>query len=156
MARHEASTTVDVAANILFDYLADIQHLPDYLPRLTDVHPTAPEPADAQGMEARRPLQPVHHELEVTADEPSGQTLRSEAWIDVVEENRSLRWGVPDGSDYHGELQVDFIADGTSRVTVRLNTDHPDDPKVDDELHRAIEGIKTSLEQTTNPRSSRS
>jgi uncharacterized protein YndB with AHSA1/START domain len=150
MAHHEASTTVDVAPNILFDYLSDIQHLPDYLPRLTGVHPTAPEPAEAQGMEARRPDQPVRHEVEVTADEPSGETVRSEAWIDVVEENRTLRWGVPGGSDYHGELDVDFVADGTSRLTIRLDTAHPATPEIDNELERALAGIKTSLEQTTS------
>ena len=119
MAHHEASTTADVAST----------------------------PADAQGLEARLPMQPVHHEVEVTADEPSGQTVRSEAWIDVVEENRSLRWGVPGEPGYHGELDVDLVADGTSLLTVRLDTSHPGDPAVDDELHRALDGIKTSLEQ---------
>jgi hypothetical protein len=147
MAHHEASTTVDVAPNLLFDYLSDIQHLPEYLPRLTDVHPTAPMPPDAQGLEARLPMQPVHYEVEVTADEPSGQSVRSEAWIDVVEENRSLRWGVPGESGYHGELDVDFVADGTSLLTVRLDTVHGSDPAIDDELHRALDGIKTSVEQ---------
>lgn len=147
MAHHEASTTVNVAANILFDYLSDIQHLPDYLPRLTGVHPTAPTPPEAQGMEARPPRQPVHHEVEVTADEPSGQSVRTEAWIDVVEENRSLRWGAPGDHDYHGELDVEFVADGTSNLTIRLDTNHPATPAIDEELQHALNTIKTSLEQ---------
>jgi hypothetical protein len=151
MAHHEASMTVDVAPNILFDYLADIQHLPEYLPRLTGVRRTAPTPADAQGMEARRPRQPVHHEVEVTADEPSGQTVRSEAWIDVVEENRTLRWGAPGETAYHGELEVEFVADGTSRLTVRLDTDHPHDPAIDDELTSTLDAIKASFEQAPTP-----
>jgi len=149
MAHHEASATVDVAPNILFDYLSDLEQLPNYLPRLTGVHPTAPAPAEAQGMEARQPNQPVHHEVEVTAVEPPGHTVRSEAWIDVVEENRTLRWGAPGDTGYHGELEVEFVADGTSRLTVRLDTDHPDDPAVDQELGHALDAIKTSLEQTT-------
>lgn len=147
MAHHEASTTVNVAANILFDYLSDIQHLPDYLPRLTGVHPTEPTPPEAQGMEARQPRQPVHHEVEVTADEPSGQSVRTEAWIDVVEENRSLRWGAPGDHDYHGELDVEFVADGTSNLTIRLDTNHPATPAIDEELQHALNTIKTSLEQ---------
>ena len=102
---------------------------------------------DAQGLQARLPKRPVHHEVEVTADEPSGQTVRSEAWIDVVEENRSLRWGVPGEPGYHRELDVDFVADGTSLLTVRLDTSHPGDPAVDAGLHRALDGIKASLEQ---------
>jgi len=151
MAHHEASATVDVAANLVFEYLSDVQHLPAYLPRLTDVRPTAPPPADAQGMEARQPQQPVHHEVEVTADEPSGQTVRSEAWIDVIEENRTLRWGAPGDSGYHGELEVDFIADGTSRLTVRLDTDHPASPAIDTELQRALTTIKSTLERPETP-----
>ncbi|MEV6412536.1 SRPBCC family protein [Kribbella sp. NPDC051718] len=150
MTQHEASTTVDVAPNILFDYLSDLQQLPHYLPRLTGVHPTAPTPADAQGMEARQPNQPVHHEVEVTADEPAGHTVRSEAWIDVVEENRTLNWGTPGGGRYHGQLQVEFVADGTSLLSVRLDTEH-DDPAIDDELQHALDAIKTSLEHPTIP-----
>jgi uncharacterized protein YndB with AHSA1/START domain len=150
MAQHEASTTVDVPPNQLFDYLSDLQQLPHYLPRLTGVHPTAPPPAEAQGMEARQPNQPVHQEVEVTAEEPAGHTVRSEAWIDVVEENRILRWGAPGESQYHGELEVGFVADGTSRLTVRLDTEH-DGRAIDDELHRALAAIKTALERTDAP-----
>jgi hypothetical protein len=100
-------------------------------------------------MEARQPNQPVHRKVEVTA-EPAGHTVRSEAWIDVVEENRTLRWGAPGESRYHGELQVEFVADGTSRLSVRLDTEH-DDPAIDDELHRVLDAIKTSLEHPATP-----
>jgi hypothetical protein len=150
MAHHEASTTVNVAPNILFDYLADLERLPEYLPRLTEVRPTTPEPAEAQGMEARRPRQPVHREVEVTAEEPAGRTVRSEAWIDVVEENRSLRWGTPGEPGYHGELEVEFVADGTSQLTIQLDTTHTADPAIDEELHRVLNGIRTSLEQANH------
>ncbi|WP_157630760.1 SRPBCC family protein [Kribbella catacumbae] len=148
MAHHEASTTVDVAANIVFEYLSDLQHLPQFLPRMTDVHPTEALPADAQGIEARRPQQPVHHELEVTADDPSGQPVHREAWIDVVEENRTLRWGSPGNPGYHGELEVDFVADGTSHVTVRLDTSHPASAAIDNELANTLTTLKTTLEHT--------
>jgi hypothetical protein len=107
MADHEASTIVDVAENVLFDYRADVEHLSDHLPWLTDVRRTEPRAAEAQGMEARRPHQQVHEEVEVTAEVPAGEqsdrTVHSEAWIDIVEENRRLRWGAPGGDDYNGE-----------------------------------------------------
>ncbi|TDD22179.1 SRPBCC family protein [Kribbella turkmenica] len=152
MADHEASTTVDVAPNILFDYLADVERLPEYLPWLTGVYPTGPRPAEAQGMEARRPQQPVHQKVEVTAvdpaAEPSEQPVHSEAWIDVVEENRSLRWGAPGDNGYHGELDVDFVADGTSRLTVRLHTTQAPDQEIDHHLHHALETIKSTIENT--------
>jgi uncharacterized protein YndB with AHSA1/START domain len=156
MADHEASTTVEVAPNILFDYLSDIEHLPDYLPWLTDVHRTAPRPVEAQGLEARLPHQPVHEEVEVTAEEPAGDgsehTVHGEAWIEIVEENRSLRWGAAGEGDYHGELDVDFVADGTSRLTVRLHTTHSPDQAIDDYLREALETIKTTTEHApTSP-----
>jgi uncharacterized protein YndB with AHSA1/START domain len=149
MAHHEATTTMDVAPNILFDYLRDIEHLPEYLPRLSAVHQLEPDPAEAQGLEARRPRQPVHREVEVIAEEPPGRTVRSEAWIDVVEENRVLRWGASGVPDYHGELEVEFVADGTSQLTIRLDTAHIEDPAVDAELYRALDGIRISLESAS-------
>jgi hypothetical protein len=137
--------------NVLFDYLSDVEHLPDYLPWLTDVHRSEPRPAEAQGMEARRPRQPVRQEVEVTAEVAAGggsdQTAHSEAWIDVVEENRRLRWGAPGGDEYNGELDVDFVADGTSRLTVRLHTTHSTDQAIDDQLRRALAAIKTTIER---------
>lgn len=151
VAHHEASTTVDVAPNILFDTLSDLGQLPHYLPRLTGLRSTTPPPAETQGLEARRPFEPAHHEVEVTADEPSGHTVRSEAWIDVVEENRTIRWGVPGDHDYHGELEVEFVADGTSRLAVRLDTEHDADPAIDEELERTLSAIKTSFEQAPEP-----
>lgn len=151
MADHEASTTVDVAPNILFDYLADIERLPEYLPRMTEIHRTSPRPDEAQGMEARRPGEPVHEDVEVTAVVPGGesgeQERHSEATIDIVEENRKLRWAAPGDSEYHGELDVDFVSDSTSKLTVRLHTGHDANPAVDEELRRSLEGIKTTLEQ---------
>lgn len=149
MADHEAATVVDVAPNILFDYLSDIDHLPEYLPWLSDVHRTDPRPVEAQGPEVRRPHQPVHEDVKVTADLPTGgsaETKPGEAWIEVVEENRSLRWGAAGDHDYHGELDVDFVADGTSRLTVRLHTTHSADQAIDDYLDHALETIKTTIE----------
>src|SRR4051812_49070230 len=34
MGDYESSTTVDVAANVLFDFLADVERLPEYLPQI--------------------------------------------------------------------------------------------------------------------------
>jgi hypothetical protein len=148
MAHHEAWTTVDVAPNILFDYLSDLDNLPKYLPRLDDVHRTEPLPREAQGLEARRPKQAVHEDVEVTAELPNGHEVHKDAWIEIVEENRSLRWGAPGEHDYHGELDVDFVADGTSRLTVRLDTEHEPGQEIEKALDDTLAGIKTSLEGT--------
>jgi hypothetical protein len=151
MGDYEASAVVGVAANVLFDYLSDIERLPEYLPRLTEAHRVDQRPAEAQGPEARMPGEPVHERIEVAAVIDPGeipeQEVRSEASIDILEEGRKLRWAAPGPHDYHGELDVDFVADGTSKLTVRLHTEHTDGPSIDQALHRTLEGIKASMEQ---------
>ena len=54
---------------------------------------------------------------------------------------------VSDGDEYNGELDVDFVADGTSRLTVRLHTTHSTDQAIDDQLRRALAAIKTTIER---------
>ncbi len=56
---------------------------------------------------------------------------------------------MPGDHDYHGELEVEFVADGTSRLAVRLDTEHDADPAIDEELERTLSAIKTSFEQTS-------
>jgi hypothetical protein len=140
MTSHEAWTTVDVAPNILFDRLSDLDHLPEYLPQLTALRRTEATPVEAQGPEARRPHQAVHQEIDVTAAEG-----HREGWVDVLTEDRILRWSTDGPHDYHGELIVDFVADGTSKLTVRLHTTDP--APVDKELEQTLSGIKAAVEE---------
>lgn len=139
MGDYEASTTIDVAPNLVFERLSDLGKLPTYIPWLTSLQPTE-VPADAQGVEARRPHQPVHEDVDVTV----GGGHR-EGWIELVDEDRTLRWGMDGGHRYGGELVVDFVADGTSKLTVRLHTTEP--TGVDEELDRTLTTIKAMLEK---------
>ncbi|GAA1564472.1 hypothetical protein GCM10009804_21460 [Kribbella hippodromi] len=141
MGEHEAWTTIDVAPNLVFDRLSDLDRLPEYLPWMRAVRRTSARPAEAQGPEARRPRQAVHEEVAVTTADARSQ----EGWIDVVDEARVLRWGAAGPHDYAGELAVDFVADGTSRLTVRVRTNHDD--AVDAELAEVLTGLKTTLER---------
>lgn len=139
MGNHEAWTTVDVAPNVLFDRLSDLDHLPEYIPWLTSLHRTGETPVTAQGPEARRPHQAVHEDVDVTV----GGGHR-EGWIDVLDEDRILRWGMDGPHRYGGELAVDFVADGTSKLTVRLHT--TETTNVDEELDRTLATIKSAVE----------
>jgi hypothetical protein len=139
MADHEAWTTVDVAPNILFDRLSDLDNLPEYLPWLTSLHRKAETPVTAQGPEARRPHQAVREDVDVTV----GGGHRG-GWIDVLDEDRVLRWGMDGPHGYGGELIVDFVADGTSKLTVRVHTSA--DTPVDEELDNTLSSIKSSVE----------
>jgi hypothetical protein len=141
---YEASTTVDVASNVLFEYLKDVEHLPEYLPQLTALHRTGESP------EGER----VEVEAVVHPGVAGERTVEGEAWIDVVEDGKKLRWGAPGPHEYHGELDVDFVADGTSTVTVRLHTEHIDGPSVEDALQRTLASLKAAAERTAaRPRS---
>jgi hypothetical protein len=140
MGNHQAWTTVDVAPNIVYDRLSDLDHLPEFLPWLTELHRITARPTEAQGPEARRPHQAVHEEVDVTAEDSS----RHEGWIDVLDEDRTLRWGTAGPHEYEGELLVDFVADGTSKLTVRVHTTH--DADVETELEQTLAEIKSTLE----------
>ncbi|MFF0267159.1 SRPBCC family protein [Kribbella sp. NPDC004536] len=139
MGEHEASIMVDVAPNIVFERLSDLGKLPTYIPWLTSLHPTD-VPVTAQGAEARRPHQAVREDVDVTV----GGGHR-EGWIELLDEDRTLRWGMDGAHRYGGELVVDFVADGTSTLTVRVHTTEP--TGVDEELERTLTTIKTMLEK---------
>ena len=92
-------------------------------------------------------------EAEVSQDGEPAHTEHGEAWIDVVEDGRKLRWGAVGPHEYQGELDVDFVADGTSQLTVRLHTEHTDGPSVERALRETVAGIKERVEaEAARPR----
>ncbi len=147
MGDYEATTVVDVAPNVLFDYLSDVERLPEYLPAMTEVHRLDAPSARSQGAEARKPGEAVHERVEVAAVEGDAQEVRSEAVIDIVEEGRKIRWSAPGPHDYHGELDIDFVSDGTAQLTVRLHTEHAEGPSIGEALERTLAGIKATVER---------
>ncbi|WP_328323733.1 SRPBCC family protein [Kribbella sp. NBC_00382] len=132
MGDYEASTTVGVSAEVLFGYLSEVEHLPDYLPQMTEAHRT-----EGDQVEVAAVIQPEGGPKR----EVSGQ-----AWIEVVEDGKKLQWGATGAHDYHGELDVDPATDGTSLLTVRLHTDHAEGASIDDGLQRTLAGIKSTIE----------
>ena len=134
MGDYEESTTVRVEPTHLFDYLADVQNLPAYMPRLTSARPTHDD------------------KVEVTAhiDPPDGpeQDVEAQAWMKVLEQGKNLQWGAPDPNDYRGELDVDAGPDaGTSTLTVRLHTERVEGEHVQHGLREALSGLKSAIEQ---------
>lgn len=132
MGDYEASTTVQVPGDRLFAYLADVESLPDYLPQMTEAH------VKSDGKV----------EVEAVID-PEGQperTVAGEAWIDVVEDGKKLRWGAPGPHDYRGELDIDGTGGDSSTLTVRLHTDHAEGDQIDKGLERTLAAIKETVE----------
>ena len=86
MPDYEQTASVDAEPDDLFDYVADVNNMPEYLPILNE--------ADATG-----------EQVVVEAD-IHGATLRAQGWLHVDALERRMEWGAQDGP-YHGWLQVD-------------------------------------------------
>ncbi|MYS14620.1 SRPBCC family protein [Streptomyces sp. SID4982] len=135
MGNYDESITVAVPADRLFDYLADVENLPAYLPRLTSVEPEGGD------------------RVTVTAHiDPPGepeQDVTSQAWVHVLEDGKSLEWGAPGPDDYHGRLHVTAGDEaGSSRLTVELHTDNVEGEHVSRGLEEALRGIKHAAERS--------
>ncbi|WP_327676670.1 SRPBCC family protein [Streptomyces sp. NBC_00467] len=133
MGDYDNAITVSVPPSRLFAYLADVENLPRYMPRLTAAHP--------------------HHGDRVTVTahiDPEGapeQDVTSEAWIRVLEQGKTLEWGAPGPHEYHGRLHVGRgeSAD-TSRLSVELHTERTEGDEIDEGLREALRGIKAAVE----------
>ncbi|OKK21940.1 hypothetical protein AMK16_01445 [Streptomyces sp. CB00455] len=133
MGDYDTSISVAVPPGRLFSYLADVQNLPAYMPRLTSA-----QPHDGDQVTVTAHIEP--------AGEPE-QDVRSEAWIRVVEEGRSLEWGAPGPHDYRGRLHVAAGDDAHhSRLSVELHTERVEGDRVDEGLAQTLRGIKTAVE----------
>jgi len=121
MPDYEQTGTIMSEPDVLFDYLADIQHLPDFLPVVTEAESEGPEHA-------------------VVTTDINGEEQQAEGWLRVDGLERRMEWGAPmDG--YHGWLQVDPVEDGQgSLVTIHVTQGHESD--ADDDLLEALDNIK--------------
>jgi uncharacterized protein YndB with AHSA1/START domain len=103
MATYTHTADADVAADVLFRFLSDPRNLPRYFPQMTAAEP--------EGGES------VHVEADV-----HGNHVEGEAWVRPDESARRLEWGAEGPDDYHGELTVDEVEPGRSRITVELHS----------------------------------
>ena len=137
MTEHESSTGVDLPADVVFAYLADVEHLPEYLPRMTSAHRSG------------------EHEIEVTAHLDQGdqgqRDVGGSARFDVDEAARQITWGSEGDTDYGGRIGVEPDGDRACTVTVGLRWHHGDPQDVDADLERAVRRIKTVVEERERP-----
>jgi len=103
MTTYTHTADADIPADVLFKYLADPRNLPRYFPQMTAAEP---EGGDS-----------VHVEAEV-----HGHHVEGEAWVRPDKSARRLAWGAEGPDDYYGELQVDELEAGRSRITVALHS----------------------------------
>lgn len=134
MTTHERSADVAAPPQQVYDYLADVANLPEYLPRMTEAHETG-----AQQVE-------VTAELDLP-DEPGSREVQGEAHFVTDPGRRVVRWGSEGDTDYGGQMDVTGDGPDTCTVTVRLHWHHGDPEHVDADLERAVERIKSLVEQ---------
>ncbi|HEV7651543.1 MAG TPA: hypothetical protein VGP26_25615 [Actinophytocola sp.] len=76
--------------------------------------------------------------------EVHGERVDADALVRSDETKRQLSWGAEGPDDYHGELQVDDIAPGRSRITVSLHSVREADG---DEVQRGLVHTVAALAQ---------
>lgn len=128
MAEYRSTTDVSAPADTVFDYLADVDNLPDYFAGMRS--------AEATGGE----------EVHTVAEGPHGETYEGEAWFRVDPDRRRLEWGSEGGSHYSGHLEVTPV-DGGARVEVAISTEHAEGDEVQQGLDETVATIKEQVEQ---------
>ncbi|XKK60707.1 SRPBCC family protein [Streptomyces sp. ARC32] len=133
MGDYDHTITVNISPERLFDYLADVEHLPSYMPRLTAAHPH-----DGDRVTVTAHIDPP--------DAPE-QDVTSEAWIRVLEHGKTLEWGAPGPDDYHGRLHISpGPSSESSRLKVELHTQRAEGSQINEGLEEALHGIRNAVE----------
>jgi uncharacterized membrane protein len=126
MAEFLASTDVAAPADELFDYLSQVDNLPNYFERMTSV--TDNEDGT----------------ISVAAD-LGDRVVEAEAWFEVDEETKTLSWGSEGPNDYNGQLQVTGTGQ-QSVVEVTLRTERTGGQEIQEGLEQTVAVIKLLME----------
>lgn len=119
MGRYQHSASADLAADVVFDQLADVRSLPRYFPVL-------------------RSVQPRHGEVVQVETERDRHHVDTQGWLRVDRARRRLRWGSQWPNDYSGQLDVIDRGAGACDIVVELNTTRAEGEGVRHELEQAV------------------
>jgi uncharacterized membrane protein len=126
MADFLASTDVAAPADELFDYLSQVENLPNYFERMTSV--TDNEDGT----------------ISVAAD-LGDRVVEAEAWFEVDRDAKTLSWGSEGPNDYNGQLQVTGTG-SNSVVEVTLRTERTGGQEIQEGLEQTVAVIKLIME----------
>lgn len=136
MTQYERSITISRPAQEVFEYVGDVQRLPEYFPQITSV-----EQLDDDK---------IRTTAHVEAPGQPPQDYVGEAWFRVREAGQSLEWGSEGPNNYQGELDVEPAGDDSCTLTVRITSDREDAASsIEDGLGKAVEGIAATLENAS-------
>ena len=127
MGDYQRSTTVDVPVDDLFEYLSKVDHLPEYMSRMTQARSVG---GDEVSVDAR-----------IDPGAGGERTVHGQAWFRIDAEHRRLEWGSEGANDYHGELEVSGQG-SRSMVIVTLHTLHDDAPGIEQGLQETLSNIE--------------
>lgn len=128
MADYHSTADVEAPAEALFEYLADVDNLPDYFARMRSAERTGGE------------------EVHTVAEGPRGETYEGEAWFRVDAARKRIEWGSEGESHYSGHLEVTTVGDG-SRVEVLISTEHATGEEIQQGVDSTVATIKEKAEQ---------
>jgi hypothetical protein len=134
MRDFEGSSIMTVSADRLFNYLADVRHLPDYFPKAV---------ASSLGT-----VDDDDDDLSIVLD-LGGEAVELRAWFRVAKSRRMLQWGVPE-TGYQGWIAVTPYGSGCE-LTVHVQGPVDDPDGVDDtdaEIRDTINGIRNVMSRT--------
>ncbi len=125
MPTYKSSISIEASQEEVFEYLADVRHLPDYFPLVSAAEPLA------------------EGKFRITTQD--GHT--SEGWMRLHEGRRDrIEWGAGGRQDYSGRLQVD--REGlVASVTAQIHADHPI-PEGDTILDQTLFALKSCVERS--------
>jgi uncharacterized membrane protein len=126
MADFLASTDVAAPADELFDYLSQVENLPNYFERMTSV--TDNEDGT----------------ISVSAD-LGNRVVEAEAWFEVDPDAKTMSWGSEGPNDYTGQLSVTGTG-SNSVVEVTLRTERAGGEEIQEGLEQTVAVIKLIME----------
>ena len=124
MPEYQRSATIDAAPEELFEYLADIHHLPEYFPAMISAEPVGGDTVETQ---------------------VQGHREHDRGWFHIDESHHRIEWGSADNPDYRGWITIDPDAMG-STLTIHLN--HQATTDADSEIDATIDTIKRRMRDT--------
>ena len=133
MGDYEHSTTIRRDADSLFEFLAAVENLPEYIESMESVEPIGNGQARVVAVVA-------------------GHRREGTAWLRTDESRRAMRWGSEESNGYHGELRIEDAPDGSATVTVVLHTERADGPGIRAGLEQTLANIKQLVEGRSTER----
>jgi len=124
MPDYEESGPVAASPDVVFAFLSDVSHMPDYIPDMVL--------ARTEGDRLR------------VAAEVSGRHEEGNAWLRADPDQHRLDWG-GEAAGYSGWLKVSASEPG-SQVTIHLSTDRiSDETAIHDSLVQALANIRDKI-----------